>query len=69
MKSKQKYYSEKLLHFQGDAKKTWRIMKEAIRKSKIIYSTSPRKIFINKNVIFEEKHIANAFNNFSLVQN
>ena len=38
-------------------------MKEVIGKSKLIHSTLPRKIFINKNVIFEEKHIANAFNN------
>ena len=39
-------------------------MKEVIGKSKLIHSTLPRKIVINKNVIFEEKHIANAFNNF-----
>ena len=37
MKSKRKYYSEKLLQFQGDAKKTWRIMKEVIGKSKLIH--------------------------------
>ena len=64
MKSKRKYYSEKLLQFQGDAKKTWRIMKKVIGKSKFIYSNLPRKIVINKNVIFEEKQIANVFNNF-----
>ena len=62
-KSKRKYYSEKLLQFQGDAKKTWQIMKEVIGKSKLIHSTLPRKIIINKNAIFEEKHIENAFNN------
>ena len=62
MKSKLKYYSEKLL--QGDAKKSWRIMTEVIGKSKLIPSTLPRKIVINRNVIFEEKHIANTFNNF-----
>ena len=39
-------------------------MKEVIRKSKLVHSTLPRKIAINKNVIFEEKYIANAFNNF-----
>ena len=64
MKSKRKYYSEKLLQFQGDAKKTWRIMKEVIGKSKLIHSTLPPKIVINKNVIFEEKHITNAFSSF-----
>ena len=47
MKSKRKYYSEKLLQFQGDGKKTWRIMKEVIGKSKLIHSTLPRKIIIN----------------------
>ena len=39
MKSKRKYCSEKLLQFQGDAKKTWPIMKEVIGKSKLIHST------------------------------
>ena len=39
-------------------------MKEVIGKSKLIHSTLPRKFVINKNVIFEDKHIANAFNNF-----
>ena len=39
-------------------------MKEVIIKSKFIHSTLPRKIIINKNVIFEEKHVANAFNKF-----
>ena len=34
MKSKRKYYSEKLLQFQGDTKKTWRIMNNVIGKSK-----------------------------------
>ena len=64
MKSKRKYYSEKLLQFQGDVKKTLRIMKEVIGKSKLIHSNLLRKIVINKNVVFEEKRIASAFNNF-----
>ena len=64
MKSKRRYYSEKLLQLQGDAKEIQRIMKEVIGKSELIYSTIPRKIIINRNVIFERKRIANAFNNF-----
>ena len=64
MKSKRKYYSEKLLQFQGDVKKTWRIMKEVIGKSKLIHSNLLRKIVINKNVVFKEKRIASAFNFF-----
>ena len=47
MKSKRKYYPEKLLEFQDDAKKTWRIMKEVTGKSKLIHSTLLRKIVIN----------------------
>ena len=39
MKSKRKYYSEKLLQFQGDTKKTWRIMNNVIGKSKLIHLT------------------------------
>ena len=35
-------------------------MKEGIGKSKLIHSTLQRKLVINKNVIYEEKHIANA---------
>ena len=62
MKSKRKYYSEKLLQFQGDAEKTWRIMKKVIRKS--IHLTLQRKSVIDKNVILEEKRNAKAFNNF-----
>ena len=64
MKAKPKYYSEKLLKFQRDAKKTGRIMKKVIEKSKLIHSTLSRKIVINKNVIFQEKHTANTFNKF-----
>ena len=64
MKSKPKHYSKKLLKFQGDAKKTGRIMKKVIAKSILIHSTLSRKIVITKNVIFEEKHTANTFNKF-----
>ena len=35
-----------------------------IGKSKLIHSILPRNIVINKDVISEEKYIANAFNNF-----
>ena len=39
-------------------------MKEMTGKSKLIHSPLPRKIVINKHVIFDEKYIANAFDNF-----
>ena len=47
MKSKRKYYSEKL-KFQGDTKKTWRIMKEMIGKSKPVHSTYSAKLSLLK---------------------
>ena len=34
-----------------------------IGKSKLIHSTLLHKIVLNKNAIFEGKHVANAFNN------
>ena len=66
MKSKREYYSEKILQFQGDAKQNIVNYERSERsgKSKLIHSTLPRKSVINKNVIFEEKHIGNAINNF-----
>ena len=39
-------------------------MKEVMGNSKLIQSTLPHKIVINKNVIPDEKRIANTFNNF-----
>ena len=63
-KSKKRFYSEKLIKFQGDAKKTWCIMKELIGKVKIKKSSLPFKIVIDKTDILGEKNIANEFNNF-----
>ena len=40
----------------------WRIMKEVIGNSRLFHSTLPRKVFINKNVIFDEERMTNAFN-------
>ena len=34
-KSKKNYYSEKILSFKGDAKKTWKTMKDLIGKAKM----------------------------------
>ena len=35
-KSKKNYYSEKILSFKGDAKNTWKTMKDLIGKAKIV---------------------------------
>ena len=63
-KSKIRFYSEKLIKFQADAKKTWCIMKELIGKAKIYKSFLPRKIVTDKTEIHNETNIANEFNNF-----
>ena len=55
---------EKLIKFQGYAKKTWCIMEELIGKVKIKKSSLPFKIVIDKTDIVGEKNIANEFNNF-----
>ena len=35
-KPKKNYYSEKILSFKGDAKNTWKTMKDLIGKAKIV---------------------------------
>ena len=48
-KSNKLYYSEKLLKLQGNAKQTWKVMKEIIGKAKLLHpSHLPQKITVNK---------------------
>ena len=63
-KSKKQFYSEKLIKFQGNAKKTWPIMKELIGKTKIYKSSFPQNIVIDTTEIVGETKIANEFNIF-----
>ena len=63
-KSKKQFYSEKLIKFQHNAKKTWSIMKELIGKNKIYKWSFPQKIVIDTTEIVGETKIANEFNNF-----
>ena len=63
-KSKKQFYSEKLIKFQGNAKKAWSIMKELIGKNKIYNSSFPQKIVIDTTEIVGETKIAKEFNNF-----
>ena len=57
-KSKKRFYSEKLMKFQGDAKKAWRIMKKLLGKIKIKKSPLPFKVVTNKTEILGETNIA-----------
>ena len=54
-KSKKRFYSEKLIKFQGDARKTWCNMKELTGKVKSKKSSLPFKIVIGKTQITGEK--------------
>ena len=47
-KSKKNYYSEKVLSFEGDAKNTWKTMKDLIGKAKMNKSSLPQKIRVKK---------------------
>ena len=63
-KSKKRFYSEKIIKFQGDAKKTWCFMKELIDKVKIKKSSLPFKTVTDKTEILGKINVANEFNNF-----
>ena len=63
-KTKKAYYSNILLKYKGDAKKTWQIMKSLIGKSPVKTSKFPKKIILEENEIFEEHKIAKTFNDF-----
>ena len=59
-----RFFSEKLIKFQGDAKKTWCVMKALISKAKIKKSSLPPKTVTDKTEILGETYIANEFSNF-----
>ena len=48
-KSKKSYYSEEILSFEGDAKNTWKTMKDLVGKAKMNKSSLPQKIRVKKN--------------------
>ena len=51
-KSKKNFYSEKILSFKGDAKKTWKTMKDLIGKAKMNKSSLPQKIRVKKKLAY-----------------
>ena len=63
-KSKKQFYSEKLIKFQGNARKALSIIKELNGKNKIYKSSFPQQIVIDTTEIVGETKIANEFNNF-----
>ena len=63
-KSKKWFYLKKLIKFQGDAKKTYCIMKKIIGQAKSNKFFLPSKIVTDKTEILGETNIAIEFNNF-----
>ena len=63
-KSKTSYHQRKLKLFEGDLKKTWKIIKEAIAKKRGACDSFPKTLVIDKVKITDAKTIANSFNNF-----
>ena len=63
-KSKASYYQHKLNLFEGDIKKTWKIIKEVIEKKRGTCDSFPKTLIIEKVDISDTKTIANSFWNF-----
>ena len=64
-KSKRNFYSQKILEYKNNAKKTWNIMKEVLGKTNKPGSGLPTKLVIKKkNDGTSEISIANEFNKF-----
>ena len=63
-KSKKNYYSELLLKYRNDAKRTWNVMKNIIGKSKSYKSNFPQKIIVDDKEVSEIGKIAEEFNIF-----
>ena len=53
-KSKKSYYSEKILSFKGDVKKTWKIIKDLIGKAKMNKASFTHKIKVKKKHTFPD---------------
>ena len=54
-KSKKLYHCEKLQKLHGNAKQNWKVMKEIIRKAKLLhFSHLPQKITVNKIDLFDK---------------
>ena len=63
-KSKTSYYQRKLKVFEGDMKKTWKIIKAVVGKKRGTCDSFPNTLIIGKVEITDTKTVANSFNNF-----
>ena len=63
-KSKKSYYSQKIIKYKDNAKKTWSVMKELIGKTRKSEPHLPGKLLINEQEASGKVEIANKFNTF-----
>ena len=69
LKSKGSSYSQKIIEYKNNAKKTkqnktWKVMKELVGKTRKSEPHSSGKLLINKFEVSDKEEIANEFNNF-----
>ena len=61
-RAKAQYYSMIILRYKDNIKKTWQVMKEVIGKDKHVNNSPPKHLILNNRNIFDQKTIANSFN-------
>ena len=63
-KSKKSCYSQKIIEYKDNAKKTWNVMKELIGKTRKSEPHVPGKVLINEQEVFGKEEMVNEFNTF-----
>ena len=63
-RAKSQYYSKMILHYKDNIKQTWQIMREVIGKGKLVNNSLPKHLILNNRNIFDQKTIANSFNEY-----
>ena len=53
-----------ILHYKDNIKQTWQITKEVIGKGKLVNNSLPKHLILNNRNIFDQKTIANSFNEY-----
>ena len=63
-RSEKLYYSNLIIKYQNNIKKTWQVIKDVIGKTKSLSNHLPRRLIIDNNEIYNKKLIAEHFNDF-----
>ena len=63
-KSKKSYYSQKIVEYKDNAKKSWNVMKELVGKTRKSEPDLTGWLLINEQAVPGKEKMANEFNNF-----